>query len=471
MSGQRIIVLEANEVPPRIFRWYAERHPDSAIAGLVAGGGLTETENHDLSDLGGRELYPSQAWATLATGVPFSDHGVYWYGDPKPAEFPLYWQLAARAGKRVGIVGTLHSSPLDRQAGDPNVVFAIPDCFATDSATHPARYRSFQRLNLAMTRGSGRVVAAKPGLRDLATLATSWRLGVRPRSYVDLARLGFAVGTRRAPKERLRAAQFVLQSDIFLSLVRRHDPDVAVLFTNHVASMMHRYWYALFPQEWPDVLYDEAWVERHRGEIEYAMRLLDRTIGELRRLCDQSGRALVVTSAMGQAADTVLQPQGRFAVVRDAERFVAAFSDTHVAVLSGMVPQVSAVYANDAAARSAQLAIDARGFDGLTLTTDRAGDVLTFTYDIDATRDGFTIDGRFVSFADAGVESHDVVDHRSAQHEPVGSLIVHGIRLGPDADAAVDVLRVAPTILEALGVDPVPHHRTSLLPDEDRVPA
>ena len=23
-----------------------------------------------------------------------------------------------------------------------------------------------------------------------------------------------------------------------------------VLFTNHVASMLHRYWYALFPQEW-----------------------------------------------------------------------------------------------------------------------------------------------------------------------------------------------------------------------------
>src|SRR5688572_4722471 len=202
MSGQRIIVLEVNEVPPRLFRWYADAHPAGAIAGLVDRGGLVETENHD--DLGGRELYPSQAWATLATGVAYERHGVYWYGDPKPAAYPLYWQLAATAGRRVGVVGTLHSSPFAEQSADPNIAFALPDCFAADAGVRPERYRRFQELNLAMTRGSGRVVRAKPGIRDAVTLAGAVRLGVRPRTYGRLAALAAGVLSRRVPRERLR---------------------------------------------------------------------------------------------------------------------------------------------------------------------------------------------------------------------------------------------------------------------------
>ena len=75
-----------------------------------------------------REIYPSQTWASLGTGAPFSDHRVYWYGDPKPPDFPFYWQAAA-AHRTVGLVGVLHSSPLSEQCADPNVLFALPDAF------------------------------------------------------------------------------------------------------------------------------------------------------------------------------------------------------------------------------------------------------------------------------------------------------------------------------------------------------
>jgi hypothetical protein len=462
MSGRRLIVVESNEVPPRLFQWYADHFPTSAIARLVGEGGLHETVNHDESDLGGRELYPSQTWATLGTGVAFADHGVYWYGDPKPAEFPLYWQLAARAGKRVGIVGTLHSSPFVAQSSEANIAFAIPDCFAPDAFTRPARYEAFQRMNLAMTRGSGRVVATRPGPSDLATVATSWRLGVRPRTLTELARLGANVARGRAPRERLRTAQFLMQADIFEGLVRRHDPDLAVLFTNHVASMMHRYWFALFPEDWASPAYDDAWIARYRHEIPHAMGLLDRALGELLELCDATDRSLLVVTSMGQKADTAhVVGTGRSAIVRDAERFVATLSSTHVAVLPGMVPQISVVYENTASATDARVAIEGARIGGGWVGVDQAAEVLTLTCALDADKTKFSVNGRVWRHADAGVEVQTIDDHRSGTHDPIGSMLVHGLDLAPHGDEPIDVRRVAPTVLDALGVTPPAHHLAS----------
>ena len=44
--------------------------------------------------------------------------------------------------------------------------------------------------------------------------------------------------------------QFPLVADMFLHLLQKHQPDVAIMFTNHVAGNMHRYWYALFPEDY-----------------------------------------------------------------------------------------------------------------------------------------------------------------------------------------------------------------------------
>ena len=467
MSGQRIIVLEANEVPPQLLRWYAGIRPDGALAGLVAAGGLIETENHD--DLGGRELYPSQAWATLATGVPYERHGVYWYGDPKPADHPLYWQLAARAGRRVGIVGALHSSPFAEQAAEDGIVFALPDCFAPDPAARPARYRRFQQLNLAMTRGSGRVVRARLGLDDVVTLAGTARLGVRARTFGRLAALAAGVAVRRVPRERLRGAQFLLLSDMFLRLVRDEDPDLAVLFTNHVAAAMHRYWYATFPSHWParddgSTPYDDAWVARYRNEIPQAMASLDRVVGELVRVCDSTGRGLVVCTAMGQraVADLDAAPP-EIAVVRDADRFIQALGTPgRHRVLSAMVPQIGVAFDTDAEADAAASLLAEAGRTDAQITVDRRARVLTISYHLSPARRSVQIDGRQVPFADAGIVVESTDDQRCAEHDPVGALLTYGLdaRAGdPSGRDRVDVRDIAPALLAALGVDPPTWHR------------
>ena len=97
-------------------------------------------------------------------------------------------------------------------------------------------------------RANSRRVVLRPDAADLMRLGLSLpRLGLRPATLVALGRLVAGIASGRLPRERLRFGQFLVQRDLFLRLLDRHQPDLAMIFTNHVASAMHRYWYALYP--------------------------------------------------------------------------------------------------------------------------------------------------------------------------------------------------------------------------------
>src|SRR5215217_3151555 len=103
-----MIVFEINEVPLRIFRHFQKLRPNSHLGRLMQASAVLETMALDVAE---SFLYPSQTWASLNTGAPYGQHKIHWYNDPKPLQFPLYWKVLADAGKTVGLVNTLHSSP------------------------------------------------------------------------------------------------------------------------------------------------------------------------------------------------------------------------------------------------------------------------------------------------------------------------------------------------------------------------
>jgi hypothetical protein len=392
-AARRVVVIEVNELPLRLARWYADARPGSTVAALLATSAVLETEVREDT---GRELYPSQTWASMNTGMAFRDHGVYWYGDPKPAEYPLYWQVAARAGRRVGLVGTLHSSPLAEQCAEPGMVFAIPDCFAADPATLPAVYEPFQRVNLALTHESGRTAVTRPTLRQLLALARVPALGVRPSTLARLARLGSQVAARQVSRERLRSAPFLLLGDMFEQLNARTHPELSIFFTNHVASAMHRYWYASFPDDFAAPAYDDAWVQRYADELPYAMDVLDRFLGRVVSWCEATGRVLVVDASMGQSADASVDTSCNEVVVAcDADRFARAIGVTSPYRIShAMVPQIQLVLDDTASAAAVVRDLSTASCTGLELWAEHNGAVITLAYRVDPTRATIEVDGR-----------------------------------------------------------------------------
>ncbi len=453
MAG--LVVLEVNELPRRVVEWWGATKPSSPLFQLAQRATFAETV---LSETLPRDLYPSQSWASLGTGVPWEKHGVFWYGDPKPAEYPFYWQAAALAGRTVGVVGVLHSSPLSVQCATDEFLFVVPDPFAGDADVRPSQLTRFQELNLKLTRDSSRVASVRVGPGDLAALARLPLDGLRPSTAAQLGAIAGQVAAGRWNAERLRIGQSLLLADVFAKQYKIHRPDLAVVFTNHVASMMHRYWAATFPDDWPDGSpYDAQWRERFVGELPYAMAALDRIVGRLLDLCADNDAELCIVSSMGQQADLGVDPGATTqAVIRDGRRFAAACGvEGVVDVRAAMVPQLTlgfdgpeAVSAADSAIRSALGSAAAE-----VMTTE---ETLTVTYQLNVDRGQVALAGRLEQPEAIGVAIEPITDHRSGRHSPRGILIASSHWGLPDE---VDAFGVAPLLLERVGVSPLAHHR------------
>lgn len=455
---QRLIVIEANEVPLRVLREAVQRGTAPNIERLLCEGNVSETiVSVDAQD---RYLYPSQTWATLAMGVDYDDHGVYWYGDPKPDTYPLYWQLAAEAGRSVGLVGTLHSSPFADAAANSNISFAIPDCFADDPATKPERYRRAQEANIELTRKNGRKSSVLGSVRSASGIASMAGAGLSPATVARLGSLVGSIAARRVPQERLRLAQDLVFSDVFVHLAKRQDPDLCTYFTNHVAAMMHRYWYAMFPQDWDREVYPDSWRIKYENEITAAVAQLDRTVGRLMKWAAQTDRAVLLVSSMGQRANLEVDTARTVVpVMRNAEAFASALGlpEGSVAVRAMIPTQSWRLPTAEIAVETGKRLLSDQ-FVGGGVEVDVVDDLLSVTYrlDADATRVGSSTHA--VPITSAGFSVEGIDDHTCGVHDPIGTFVLWNAP-GATVPESMNLLDVAPGILSAMDIEPLPHHR------------
>ena len=128
------IVLEVNEIPLKVLEKYTSENPKSNLGKLKYK--ITTLAN----DLPEDELYPSQTWASINTGLPYSQHRVKWFSDELNTE-ELYWQKLQKLGYKTSIVGSLHTSPASNFLKEHhNFDVFIPDFFSKDKTTFPKDY-------------------------------------------------------------------------------------------------------------------------------------------------------------------------------------------------------------------------------------------------------------------------------------------------------------------------------------------
>lgn len=465
MDNRNLVVVEANEIPRRIVEDLAPTGRIPFLADLLDQGRLIETVADQPAP---RELYPSQTWASMNTGVAYTDHGIYWYGDPKPDRFPMYWQHAARSGRSVGLVNTLHSSPIDAQCVEGDYRFVIPDCFSTDSGAIPEDLQSFQRANVALTAANRRKVGLRRAPKELAAVARSLpKLGLQRRTVADLAGLVGGAATGRIPRERLRSGQFLLMGDLFHRLLTEKTPDLAMLFTNHVAAAMHRYWYAMYPGDFCEEHYGPDWVDRYRHEIAANLAGLDRYLSRLHRWCLHNDRTLMLVSSMGQGpSDRLEAATGLEAVITDPRKFIDAIGiDPEVEILGSMVPQLTLDCRTAARASSVASVLADVEAGEVFWDVDGSDSVVTLTYHLDPISiDSIRLGGARRSTESVGVAVYEVDDHSSGRHIANGILAVaNSPSFKPPDEPEVSALDVAPAVLVHLGLDPLDHHQDPAL--------
>jgi hypothetical protein len=460
--SQRIVLFELNEVPWRILDDIARERPDSHLATLLATGRSFATAAPDTA------LSPWITWPTVHRGVSDEEHTISDFGQDLgevDTAYPPLWHLLVQAGVPVGIGGSLHTFPLPANAED--YAFYLPDVFASAPDALPRRLEAFQAFNLEMSRDSARNVDGGVPLGSAARfLAAAPRLGIRPRTALGLVRQLAAERRNAARKVRRRTWQSILAFDIFMDALERTRPAFATFFTNHVASSMHRYWAARYPDDYDDYAYTDGWRSTFEHEIGWTMARFDRMLGRVMDHARRTGAVVWVTSSMGQAATTAEVVKTQVQLV-DVPRFLAflGLPDEAWSRRPAMLPRV--ILKLDPAWR----APFARALDeGVEIGEHGPLPWKELEHGVFRLHPGTLFDvqdrtvtwrGRTVPFEAAGFDTVEIQDSANcnAYHVPEGSLVMWDPRAPAHAAGrpVVSTLDVAPSLLRQLGVTPPAH--------------
>ncbi|MEB3178528.1 MAG: hypothetical protein VKL59_05735 [Nostocaceae cyanobacterium] len=456
---QKVTVFETNEIPLKLFKYYQSIKPKSAISYLLENSLVLETLAKDVDE---SFLYPSQTWASLNTGSPYELHKIHWYNDPKLEEYPLYWKTLQENGFSVGLVNTLHSSPASVYADDNNYKFIIPDCFAIDSFTKPNYYQPFQQLNIKVTSLNSRITTVKAPLQEtLHTLLNFPKYGIRSKTVLYGINLISKILLKQINKERLRNLQFPLIADMFLNQLYKSNPDIAILFTNHVAANMHRYWYALFPDDYDAKVYDQDWVDKYSCEIIDSLAILDDYLKELIDYSKKQDRILVIVSSMGQNSNKKL-PGGIQKLINhdfrleNVEKFVDKFTSNKYdyRIEAGMVPQYALEFINQQEAEKCfnEIKTSSNTLENINLKIDLNAHVITLTATLNPNADNYSIRNNSFTYSDLGFIKFNIEDHHSGCHCPEGSLIIFNSKTSSAKNQSINYLEYAPAMLNHFGI-------------------
>ncbi|MEO6956536.1 MAG: hypothetical protein ABI137_07325 [Antricoccus sp.] len=458
---RRVIFFELNEVPWRIVDEYVQSHPDSHLARILP---TSRQYTSMTADRG--HLSPWTTWPTVHRGVNNEHHLIGAFGQDRTEvdkEYPPLWEMLRGHGVSVGICGTLHTHPTppDIEAYS----FFLPDTFASDSRAFPDELETFQAFNLKMARESARNVDTGVPLGDaLKVLRKSPAIGIRPATYAALA--AQLVAERRKPwlSTRRRTFQAVLAFDLFMKQLAQRRPSFSSFFSNHVASAMHRYWAASYPQDYQDLGLGADWMDKYRDEVPWAMDQADAMIGRLAKFCeDRPEFQLWIVSSMGQGA-TKAQPLETQLYLNDVAAFAAALGLPHDhgwEIRPAMLPQrnvrIDQQYVEQFEAGLRSITIGAN-----PLTYKRDGEFFSVDFgqaNLHNQPDALQVHGQTRSLSDYGLQIVEIEDRSdtTAYHIPQGILCVfdpQDLTAKSVTRPEVSVLQIAPTLLEYFALTP-----------------
>jgi predicted AlkP superfamily phosphohydrolase/phosphomutase len=455
----KIILFELNEVPIKIIDYYRKMRPQSWMAQ-----NMDRMKKFETYCENGGHISPWNTWPTLHRGVTNQAHFISDFNQDLSEvdkAYPAVWNILAQNKIKTGVFGSLHSYPPPESQG--NFSFYVPDVFATGSECFPKNVELFQDINLRLSRKSARNVDSTIPYKDMFRLfGKIGSLGFKASTMKDVASHLVQERTTRWKTVRRRTYQTVLSFDVFYKLLKKEKPDFTTFFTNHVASSQHRYWAAVFPNEYEDLKYDQEWISTYENEILFTMGKADDMLRKLAQFVDKNPEyKLMVTSSMGQEA-VESEPIETQLYVTNHDAFFQQFgiAPNEYEFLPSMLPQFN------------YFVKDAEGFKK-QLDTFKVNDKQVHYRDLGEGRfsidlgqqnlktTGVEINGEAVSLEDSGLENVVIKDKSSATayHIPEGHCYVYHPSFQPSKvnEQQVSTREIMPTILENFGV-PVPDY-------------
>jgi hypothetical protein len=462
---RNIILFELNEVPFKILDQFCQWRPNSTLAKKLPGCFQYQTHAQEISPLS-----PWITWPSVHRGVNDEQHMIQNFGEDLTEvdkAFPPVWEMLRRNGVSAGICGTLHTYPIPQDV--QNHSFYLPDTFAASSECFPQKLDMFQEFNLRMARESARNVArGVPWKAALKMLAHAPELGFKLHTLTNVAGQLLSERVNKSRTSRRRSYQSILAFDIFMKQLESTRPSFSSFFTNHVASSMHRFWAASFPEEYaPDEFgYTEDWINTYRHELDWSMQKADQFFDRLVKFADRHPEYQIwMTTSMGQAA-TVALPLETQLYIKDLAKFMTflGFEPAEWSPRPAMAPQ-SNLFVSPGSESRFRETLGKLQIDGAPVNV-REKDHGFFSLDMGQKNlykgpQLAVFDGKPVSFADMGLHNEEIEDKSdcNAYHIPEGCLVIYDPKNIQPKGARPDIstLDIAPAILKNFAV-PVPKY-------------
>jgi hypothetical protein len=289
-QARKVVLVELNEITWRIIDPLLKEGALPTFADLIrTGAKATPVAPENPPDLD-----PWISWMTVYTGRPPEEHGVKFLEQPpETVKGPKIWDLAADAGKSVGVFGSIMSWPPRQDVKG----FWVPGTFSPSAETFPADLKPIQDMNLMYTRAHNPLVdEPRPG--KVGLLLKLRRLGLRASTLVRAASFVVRKKLGKAKDWEKVSLQPLVNLDFFAFLWKKHRPDFATFHSNHAAHYMHRYWRSFDPApflEKPPA--DE--VANYGGALRHGYQVADELLRRIAREVGP-GTTLVVASGLGQ---------------------------------------------------------------------------------------------------------------------------------------------------------------------------
>jgi len=428
MPSTKLIVFELNEVPYKVIEDFANTNPNSQWSKVMKKGARFNVMNDDSG-----HLHPKISWQTFHRGVIDKVHKIFEFNQNEPETFeryPTFIDILRKQGVKVGCGASIGSYPIPKSMD--NIDFYLPDVFSPSCEAYPAYLEPFQRFNTNASQASGRVVRKGLPIGDAIKMLTRWfSLGITAKIVYKIVNQLITERVDRKRIVRRRTIQALLSFDVSLKQVKRFKPGIVTLFSNHVASSMHRYWAAKFEDDFIENKMPRKWRDDYKHEIDYAMEEADYMLKELLNFSKRNPEYLIM--CIGSIGQDGIEHEVTYnqLIISDFDKFMTALGFPRYKKLAGMEPlyilelpnkeqciefikTVTKIKIGDYYARATQL-------------NDTQVKVNVAQYNIDFTE--ANVDGWMKSFASLGLEIEPIQDlaPSTAQHVPESMcLVCHG---------------------------------------------
>jgi hypothetical protein len=457
---RRVLLYEVNEVPWEIWDLYVAARPKSNLARFMPDAMQRTTVDEDPV-----ELMPWRSWPTFHRSMYATDHQSLDQGqDPATFRGTPLWDVVDAAKLPVGLFGVLQSWPARTFKGGG---FHVPDSFARDSKTVPASLERFQAFNTSMTNENAFASTERLAPTKMLSAAADVVVkGLSPWSMYEASRHI----AREFKDERYKAARPTVQVlpcfDIFWKLHRRFSPALSIFFTNHVASMMHRFW-----GDWVPAYQSNGYSpdDVYRGFILQAVDYFDHQLGVMRAWVDRNpGTVLIVAGAIGQGPIQYLNVESSY-VLEHPDRLANAMGLSGSQAGIAMYPRINLEFSDPGELLAARAIMESAMCGSEPLFSDYRifGSTLAFAitqpeHDENLSRE-VSWRGKDDAQRRGTIDDLGIVTRKrpgggnTAHHTPDGTFLAYGNGVLPDdSRQKSSILDVAPSVLSLLELDPAP---------------